>query len=75
MRVLVLLATSFLATLATSGPAYAYLDPNSGSILLQILLGGFAGIVLAVKIYWGNILSMFRFGSRKSGSEESGEKE
>lgn len=75
MRMFALLITSFLATLATSGPVYAYLDPNTGSILLQILLGGFAGLALAIKLFWGNFLSMFRFGNRRSGGEESGKEE
>ncbi len=73
MRVFSLFVVSITTLLATSSPVYAYLDPNTGSILLQILLGGFAGLVLAVKLFWGNIISMFRFGSRKSGGEESGE--
>ena len=28
-------------------PAYAYLDPGSGSMILQILLGGYLKIILA----------------------------
>ena len=32
--------------------AYAYLDPGSGSMLLQLLLGGTAGVVVIVKLYW-----------------------
>lgn len=32
--------------------AHAYLDANSGSMLLQLLLGGVAGVVVLVKIYW-----------------------
>ena len=39
--------------------AYAYLDPGSGSILLQILLGGFAGIVILLKLFWQRFLSLF----------------
>jgi hypothetical protein len=36
-------------------PAHAYLDPGTGSILLQLLLGGFAGLVLVIKLYYQNI--------------------
>lgn len=32
-----------VATLWFSSPAYAYMTPGFGSILLQMLLGGFAG--------------------------------
>ncbi len=37
-------------------PTYAYLDPASGSMFLQLLLGGVAGIALAVKLYWHKLL-------------------
>ena len=30
---------------------FAYLDPGSGSVLLQALLGGIAGAVVAVKMF------------------------
>lgn len=36
--------------------AHAYLDPTSGSILLQVLLGGLAGAALAIKLFWHKIL-------------------
>lgn len=42
-----------LATFAT--PAFAYLDPGSGSVLLQSLIAGGAGILAIVKLYWQRI--------------------
>ena len=35
--------------------AYAYLDPGAGSMLLQILLGGLAGLGVLGKLYWHRI--------------------
>ena len=35
---------------ASTSTAHAYLDPGTGSILLQVLLGGAAGLVLAGKL-------------------------
>lgn len=32
--------------------AHAYIDPGSGSVLLQLLLGGIAGIGVVAKLYW-----------------------
>jgi len=32
--------------------AHAYLDPGTGSILLQVLIGGVAGLGVIVKLYW-----------------------
>ena len=47
-----------------STPAYAYLDPGTGSILLQGLLGGLAGAAVFLKLYWHKLLSLF--GRKKS---------
>ncbi len=38
----------------------AYLDPGSGSMILQIVLGGFAAVGVALKMYWKKITSIFR---------------
>jgi hypothetical protein len=38
--------------LAAPRPAHAYLDANTGSLLVQLLLGGVAGIALVGKLYW-----------------------
>ena len=35
--------------------AHAYIDPGSGSVLLQLILGGVAGIAVVVKLYWERI--------------------
>ncbi len=43
----------------------AYLDPGSGSMLLQILLGGIAGVAVAGKMYWQRIKARFSGGSKK----------
>lgn len=36
-------------------PAHAYLDPGTGSILLQALLGGAAGAAVIARLYWHKI--------------------
>jgi hypothetical protein len=46
-----------------------YLDPGSGSMLLQVLLGGVVGLIVIVKIYWNNILSILHI--RKATPQES----
>jgi hypothetical protein len=45
--------------LVAERPAFAYLDPGSGSMLLQVLLGGVAGVAVIAKLYWGRLLSLF----------------
>lgn len=37
-----------------------YLDPGSGSLLLQMLLALFLGIGFAVKVYWKKIKVLFQ---------------
>jgi len=39
--------------------AYAYLDPGTGSMLLQGLIGGIAGGLFAIRLYWGKLKSRF----------------
>lgn len=41
-----------IIVLLASPKAYAYLDPGAGSIVLQIILGGLAGVGLAWKLFW-----------------------
>ena len=35
--------------------AYAYLDPGTGSYILQLVIATFLGAVFTIKIYWGKI--------------------
>ena len=38
----------------------AYLDPGSGSMILQILAGGLAAVAVTAKLYWDRILKFLR---------------
>jgi len=37
-----------------------YLDPGTGSFILQMILAGVLGIAVAVRIYWKKIVAFFR---------------
>ncbi len=39
--------------------AHAYLDPGSGSLILQLILAGLFAALLSVKIFWGRIKAFF----------------
>jgi hypothetical protein len=39
---------------------FAYLDPGTGSMLVQLLVGGFAAAGVALKLYWQRILRLLR---------------
>jgi hypothetical protein len=43
-----------------TAPAHAYLDPTTGSILLQGLLAGVAGATVVLRLYWGRVKAFFR---------------
>ena len=62
-----------LLTLSTAPPAHAYLDPGTGSMILQVILGGVAGLVVAGKLYWKRVKEFFgRPGSEATpGASES----
>jgi len=47
-----------VALIGTTAPAHAYLDPGTGSMILQVLLGGVAGVALVGKLYWHRFLVM-----------------
>ena len=42
-----------------SAAAHAYLDPGTGSILVQSLLAGIAGAVAVVSLYWQRVKRFF----------------
>lgn len=44
---------------STTTPAHAYLDPGTGSLILQALIAGIAAALAAVKIFWLKITIFF----------------
>ena len=50
-----ILGIAFLALSCGPQDAFAYVDPGSGSILLQLIMGGVAGIGVVAKLYWQRI--------------------
>jgi hypothetical protein len=50
---------SLMAVVILTTPAYAYLDPGTGSILLQALIGGVAASVTVVSMYYQRIRAYF----------------
>jgi hypothetical protein len=38
----------------------AYLDPGSGSMILQIIAGGLAAVAVTAKLYWNRLLKFLR---------------
>lgn len=55
--------------------AHAYLDPGTGSYILQLMIAGLLGASLAVKIFWGNIQAFFSSRFSMGQEEEQGEEQ
>ncbi len=58
--------------LGSASEALAYLDPGSGSMLLQLLLGGVAGVVMLLKLYWHQLLAFFGIKKKEASDETPG---
>ena len=53
-KIYIIFCAIFLST-----PAYAYLDPGFGSMLIQALIAFFAIIFTTASVYWTKIKSFF----------------
>ena len=47
------------------GPKLAYLDPGSGSLVIQAVVASLAGIAMVLRTYWARIRTFFGKGSPK----------
>ena len=50
---------SMSAVLVLHDYALAYIDPSTGSYIIQIILAGVLGALFAIKTYWGRIKLFF----------------
>ena len=50
----------------------AYLDPGTGSMVLQFLVGGILGSILIIKLFWRRFVSFF---TGKDATEASAEEQ
>ena len=48
-----------LLYVAFAPPAYAYLDPGTGSYIFQLLIAGVVGLAFVIKVFWGRIKGFF----------------
>ena len=62
-----ILLVVLLSSLAA--PAFAYLDPGTGSMLLQVILGGIAAVGVALKLGWHKFRAALGF-SKKPAADE-----
>jgi hypothetical protein len=51
--------------------AVAYLDPGTGSMLLQVILGGIAAVGVAIKLYWHKLRAALGMAKKEEPEDES----
>jgi hypothetical protein len=73
MKRLAPFAIPLVLVLAAETRVDAYLDPGSGSMLIQLLLGGVAGAAVIMKLGWARFKDMFRSSSPKEREPKSHE--
>jgi len=53
-----------LMTIMPNAYAHAYLDPGSGSLIIQLVVAGLLGLAVAGRLFWTNILVFLRLKER-----------
>jgi len=55
-------------------PAYAYLDPGTGSLIIQVLIASLVSLIFAIKVFWKKITNYFRnFSSKENHDQDENE--
>lgn len=49
---------------------HAYIDPGTGSLIIQILIASFVGGLFLIKVFWGKVKAFFNnlFSKAKKGN-------
>lgn len=55
-------------------PALAYLDPGTGSMILQGIIGAVVGGLIALKLYWARLKNFLSSG-RSRGTAENNDRD
>jgi hypothetical protein len=45
--------------LCSVSKAHAYIDPGTGSYIIQVMIGGLLGAAFALKVYWKKVKAYF----------------
>jgi hypothetical protein len=62
MKLIEILLAIYILILSFAGSeqAYAYLDPGTGSIVLQTVIAAIFGSLFAIKMFWHRIVATFK---------------
>ena len=75
MKLSTLTVLSFGIVLSWNASAWAYLDGASGSMIVQALIGGIAGMGILIKMFWQSIMAKLGIRKPEEVVEESSESE
>ena len=56
-------------------PFLAYLDPGTGSLIVQLVLGGFAAVAVTAKLWWHRLLHLLHIRRREPATESDSRRE
>lgn len=62
----------FILLMTLALPSYGYIDPGTGSLIIQSIIGAIAAIGVTMKLYWHKLKLFF---SRQSTKPESAEEQ
>ncbi len=51
---------ALLLLVAWPGGAHAYIDPGTGSYVLQLIIAGVIGFAFTLKVFWGRFRGFFQ---------------
>ena len=59
-----------LLCIAICSPAYGYIDPGTGSLIIQGVIGAIAAVGVTLKLYWHKLKLFFSRHEEKTESDE-----
>jgi hypothetical protein len=71
---LVIVIVVFFGALILAVPAYAYIDPGTGSMIVQAVIAAIAAVSVSIGIFRRRLISFFgRIFGRKSSGDNGGD--
>ena len=74
MKIKIKLFSIFTLTALMAQPAFAYIDPGSGSAIMSVIIGFFVAIGVLIKTFWYKIKSFFGLSKKKKSINENNKK-
>jgi hypothetical protein len=65
------IAVTVLGCTVLAAPSYAYLDPGTGSIILQSILASVAVAMGVLRLYWYRVKAFFSGKAKKTDMQDS----